>query len=150
MDEAVSLVSYHLRKMAAHGFIVEAPEERRRARALVEDLVRAGFSFHHADFDDRPEGVAVLDEVTRQLLATRRALRAVPRRAGGLARRVDAGRLQLRVHAAADRPRTQELADEIVALMARWADHGRAAEDAGDAADREHVSVQMYGFPFRP
>jgi DNA-binding transcriptional ArsR family regulator len=32
VDEAVSLVSYHLRKLAEHGFIVEAPDESSDAR----------------------------------------------------------------------------------------------------------------------
>lgn len=72
VDEAVSLVSYHLRKLAAHGFIVEAPghdgDGRERWWKLSSDR---GFNFRNSDFDDQPEGVAVLSQVTRQLLATR-------------------------------------------------------------------------------
>ena len=151
VDEAVSLVSYHLRKMAAHGFIVEAPghggDGRERWWKVSSER---GWSFRSADFADRPEGAAVLSEVTRQLLATRaeRYEQYLDEQGAWPSEwtnasfsseympRLTAGELQ-------------EMADEIGELMHRWTDRGRAAEEAGDTQDREHVAVQMYGFPFR-
>lgn len=152
VDEAVSLVSYHLRKMAAHGFIVEAPEKSSDGRERWWKVSsERGFSFRTADFADRPEGVAVLNEVTRQLLATRseRYERYLGEQAAWPAEWTQAAfssEYMPRLTAA----ELQEMADDIVALMNRWIDRGRVAEEAGDTADREHVAVQMYGFPFRP
>ncbi|MEV6009275.1 helix-turn-helix domain-containing protein [Streptomyces sp. NPDC051976] len=152
VDEAVSLVSYHLRKMAAHGFIVEAPEKSGDGRERWWKVSsERGFSFRTADFADRPEGVAVMNEVTRQLLATRseRYERFLGEQAAWPAEWTQAAfssEYMPRLTAA----ELQEMAEEIGDLMARWTDRGRAAEDAGDTADREHVAVQMYGFPFRP
>ncbi|BBA96734.1 putative ArsR family transcriptional regulator [Actinacidiphila reveromycinica] len=151
VDEAVSLVSYHLRKLAAHGFIVEAPgrggDGRERWWKLSSDR---GFSFRNSDFDDRPEGVAVLGEVTRQLLATRaeRYARYLDGQAAWPRRWTEAAfssEYMPRLTAA----ELQEMAEEIGDLMWRWTERGRAAEEAGDTEGREHVAVHMYGFPHR-
>ncbi|WUV76253.1 helix-turn-helix domain-containing protein [Streptomyces sp. NBC_01477] len=152
VDEAVSLVSYHLRKMAAHGFIVEAPEHGSDGRERWWKVsAERGFSFRSADFDDRPEGAAVLAQVTRQLLATRAEryqqyldqLSAWPREWTNAS---FSSEFMPLLNAA----ELQEMADEIGELMQRWTDRGQAAEDAGNTEGREHVAVQMYGFPFRP
>lgn len=151
VDEAVSLVSYHLRKMAAHGFIVEAPghDDDGRERWWTVSSER-GFTFRTADFDDRPEGVAVLSQVTRQLLATRadRYEQYLDEQAawpGEWTSAAFTSEFMPRLTAA----ELQQMADEIVELMQRWTDRGRTAERAGDTEGREHVAVQMYGFPFR-
>jgi DNA-binding transcriptional ArsR family regulator len=152
VDEAVSLVSYHLRKMAAHGFIEEAPEHSTDGRERWWKVSsERGFSFRTSDFADRPEGVAVIAEVTRQLLVTRleRYERYLSEQAAWPAEWTNASfsseYLPLLTSA-----ELQQMADEIGALMARWSDVGKAAEAAGDTEGREHVAVQMYGFPFRP
>ncbi|MEW1866200.1 helix-turn-helix domain-containing protein [Streptomyces sp. NPDC088194] len=151
VDEAVSLVSYHLRKLAAHGFIVEAPghdgDGRERWWKLSSDR---GFNFRNSDFDDQPEGVAVLSQVTRQLLATRaeryeQYLDELPAWSKEWTEAAFSNEFMPRLTAA----ELQEMADEIGALMWRWADRGKAAEEAGDTEGREHVSVHMYGFPHR-
>jgi DNA-binding transcriptional ArsR family regulator len=152
VDEAVSLVSYHLRKLAAHGFIVAAPEKSTDGRERWWKLSsERGFSFRSADFADRPEGAAVLDEVTRQLLATRaeRYERYLNQQGTWPAQWVDAAfssEYMPRLSAA----ELREMAEEIGALMRRWTDRGAAAVAAGDTEGREFVAVQMYGFPFRP
>jgi len=151
VDEAVSLVSYHLRKLAAHGFIVEAPGHGGDARERWWKVgSERGFSYRTADFADRPEGAAVLSQVTRQLLATRaeRYESYLDQQGAWPAEWTNASfssEFIPRLTAA----ELQEMADELAALTRRWTDRGLAAEQAGDTEGREHVSVQMYGFPFR-
>jgi DNA-binding MarR family transcriptional regulator len=151
VDEAVSLVSYHLRKMAAHGFIVEAPGHDSDGRERWWQVSSEhGFSFRTADFADRPEGVAVLSQVTRQLLATRgqRYEQFLNEQASWPSEWTNASftsEFMPRLTAG----ELQEMSDEICALMGRWTERGRAAEAEGGTEAREHVSVQMYGFPFR-
>jgi DNA-binding MarR family transcriptional regulator len=152
VDEAVSLVSYHLRKMAAHGFVVEAEGHRDDGRERWWTVsTERGFEFRTEDFDDRPEGAAVLGEVTRQLLATRveRYTQYLDAQSSWPAEWVNASftsEYMPRLTAG----ELREMAEEIGALMRRWQDRGTAAEAAGDLAGREHVAVQMYGFPTRP
>jgi hypothetical protein len=152
VDEAVSLVSYHLRKMAAHSFIDEAPGHGSDGRERWWKVSSEhGFSFRSSDFADRPEGVAVLSQVTRQLLATRaeRYERYLDQQAAWPSEWSNASfssEFMPRLTAA----ELQEMADEIGALMRRWNERGLAAEEAGHTEGREHVAVQMYGFPYRP
>jgi hypothetical protein len=151
VDEAVSLVSYHLRKMAAHGFIVEAEGHGGDGRERWWTLSsKRGFTFHNADFADRPEGAAVIGQVSRQLLATRteRYVRYLDEQATWPREWTEAAFSSEYVPwlTAAE---LQQMADEFGALMQRWTDVGRAAEAAGDTEGREHVAVQLYGFPTR-
>ncbi|MFF6956002.1 MULTISPECIES: helix-turn-helix domain-containing protein [unclassified Streptomyces] len=151
VDEAVSLVSYHLRKLAAHGFIVEAPEKSTDGRERWWKVsAERGFSFRSGDFTDRPEGAAVVNEVTRQLLASRyeRYERYLAQQAAWAGEWTDASfssEYMPRLSAA----ELHEMDEEITALMRRWIDRGKAAVEAGDTEGRELVAVQMYGFPFR-
>jgi DNA-binding MarR family transcriptional regulator len=152
VDEAVSLVSYHLRKMAAHGFIVEAPEHSTDGRERWWKIAaERGFTFRNADFDDRPEGAAVLARVTRQLLATRaeRYQQYLDEQSAWPREWTNAS-FSSEFMPLLNAAELQQMAEEIGELMQRWTDRGRAAEDAGDTEGREHVAVQMYGFPFRP
>ncbi|WP_069166869.1 ArsR/SmtB family transcription factor [Nocardia altamirensis] len=152
VDEAVSLVSYHLRKLAAHGFIVEAPElgtdGRERWWKPVSDK---GWSFRGSDFVGDPEGAAVVGQVTRQLLATR------TQRYGAFLDQQSAWSTEWTdaAFSAEYVPRLTaaelaELAEEMAAVARRWQQRGRAAEDAGDTEGREHVALHLYGFPYRP
>ncbi|MEU8888189.1 helix-turn-helix domain-containing protein [Streptomyces sp. NPDC048442] len=112
VDEAVSLVSYHLRKMAAHGFIVEAPGESKDARERwwrVECGHGAGWG---KDWGD----AAFNREYVPRLTATE----------------------------------FRQLSEEIRELIDSYRERGLAAEAAGDTEGREQVSVQIFGFPFRP
>lgn len=152
VDEAVSLVSYHLRKMAAHGFIEQAPDIGADGRERWWKVSsERGFSYRTADFADRPEGVAVLSQVTRQLLATRaeRYEQFLDQQAAWPPEWTNASFSSeyMPLLTAAE---LQEMAEELGQLIQRWSERGRSAERAGDTAGREHVSVQMYGFPFRP
>lgn len=152
VDEAVSLVSYHLRKMAAHGFIVEAPEHSTDGRERWWRIsTERGFTFRNADFDEEPEGAAVIARVTRQLLATRaeRYQQYLDEQSAWPREWTNAA-FSSEYMPLLNAAELQQMAEEIGELMQRWTDRGRAAEDAGDTAGREHVAVQMYGFPFRP
>ncbi|MFJ4846006.1 MULTISPECIES: helix-turn-helix domain-containing protein [unclassified Streptomyces] len=151
VDEAVSLVSYHLRKLAAHGFIAEAPGHSSDARERWWKVTtERGITFRSSDFVDRPEGAAVMSEVTRHLLATRyeRYASYLDQQHAWGKEWSDAG------FSSEYLPRltveeTRQLGAELDELMTRWADRARAAEDTGDTAGREHVAVHLYGFPYR-
>ncbi|MFJ4837552.1 MULTISPECIES: helix-turn-helix domain-containing protein [unclassified Streptomyces] len=151
VDEAVALVSYHLRKMAAHGFLVEAPElstdGRERWWRLASDR---GWSFRSSDFTGDPEGAAVVGQVTRHLLATRaeRYSAYLDQQAAWPEEWTDAAfssEYTPRLTAA----ELAGLGEEIAALVRRYGERGRAAEAAGDTTGREHVALHLYGFPFR-
>ncbi|MFJ2742271.1 helix-turn-helix domain-containing protein [Streptomyces sp. NPDC087440] len=150
VGEAVSLVSYHLRKMAGHGFIVEAPEASKDGRERWWRVER-GFTFRNSDFGDSPESVAVVGQVTRQLLRARqeRYDTYLDDSASWGKEWVDAAfnweympRLTV--------TEFQQLSAEMQELITAYRDRGRAAEAAGDTEGREQVSVQVFGFPFRP
>ena len=42
-----------------------------------------------------------------------------------------------------------ELSEELLALVKKYDEKGRAAEAAGDTEGRENVALHVYGFPFR-
>ncbi|MFF2140195.1 ArsR/SmtB family transcription factor [Streptomyces sp. NPDC058193] len=151
VDEAVALVSYHLRKMAAHGFLVEAPElstdGRERWWKLTSDR---GWSFRSSDFTGDPEGAAVVGQVTRHLLSTRgeRYSAYLDQQAAWSEEWTDAAfssEYTPRLTAA----ELAELGQEIAALVQRYGERGRAAEAAGGTTGREHVALHLYGFPYR-
>lgn len=158
VDAAVSLVSYHLRKLAEHGFIEEAAEQGRDGRERWWRVsAERSFSFRSADFDDTPEGTAALTGVTRELLATRTRtyLNYLDQQAGwGQEWTRAAFSSEYTVRLTADE--LQELAEEMGAFVRRWRERAEeaeaaAAEDGGDArAGRETVALHLYGFPFRP
>lgn len=152
VDEAVSLVSYHLRKLAEHGFLVEAPAQsgdgRERWWKRAEDKT---LTFRSSDFDDRPEGAAVAGEVTRRLLQaqTDQYARFLDQRGAWPREWSDAAFSsghQARLTAA----ELGELGAELSALAQKWADRARAAEEAGETEGREQVALHLYGFPYQP
>ncbi|MEW1720472.1 helix-turn-helix domain-containing protein [Streptomyces sp. NPDC093109] len=152
VDEAVSLVSYHLRKMAAHGFIVEAPELNADGRERWwKPASEKGWSFRSSDFVGDPEGAAVVGQVTRQLLTARaeRYAAYLDQQSAWPKEWTDAAftaEYLPRLTAA----ELAELNEEMHALVRRWEERGRAAEEAGDTAGREQVALHLYGFPYRP
>jgi DNA-binding transcriptional ArsR family regulator len=150
VDEAVSLVSYHLRKLAEHGLIEEAEPRSKDARERWWQPASDGITIRDKDFQDAPEKVAA------HLVASRLFLE----------QRADLYRTYLdeRAHwgpewneAAHDsesllRLTAAELAQlkrELHDLVKRYDELGRAREAAGDTAGREHVAVHSYAFPFR-
>lgn len=152
VDEAVSLVSYHLRKMADHGFIEEAPGEssdgRERWWRRSEETT---FTYRVSDFEADPEGAAVAAAVARRVQATRyeRYSAFLDEAAAWPAAWSDAS-FSCEYLPRLTAEELQQAQEEFTALAERWTEHGRAAEAAGDTHGREHVAIHLYGFPFRP
>ncbi|MET8688599.1 helix-turn-helix domain-containing protein [Streptomyces sp. NPDC004732] len=150
VDEAVSLVSYHLRKLAEHGLIEAAEVQSEDARERWWQAAQDTLSFRHEDFKDTPEGAATHAAVIRGLVAHRReqyetyldqqaAWGAEWRRAA------DQSDFLARLNPA----ELTALNAGIHDLIQTYTERGKAAEAAGDTEGREHVAVHMASFPFR-
>ncbi|MBV7694929.1 transcriptional regulator [Streptomyces sp. TRM70350] len=150
VDEAVSLVSYHLRKLADHGLIEEAEPQSEDGRERWWQPASDGVSIRGEDFRDAPEKAAAHTAASRLIYAQR----------SEFYRRY----LDQRLHWGADwnsaafdseyasrltAPELAELAQEMHALLKKYDEKGRAAEAAGDTEGREHIALHVYGFPFR-
>ncbi|MGW5101677.1 ArsR/SmtB family transcription factor [Streptomyces sp. NPDC004100] len=150
VDEAVSLVSYHLRKLAEHGLIEEAAAQSADGRERWWQPASDGVSVRDRDFRDAPEKAAAHIAATRLFHEQRADLyrRYLDERttwsAEWNAAAPDSESL-LRLTAA----ELDELRAELTALARKYDEKGRAAVAAGDTEGREHVALHMYGFPFR-
>ncbi|MET8813277.1 helix-turn-helix domain-containing protein [Streptomyces sp. NPDC004549] len=150
VDEAVSLVSYHLRKLAEHGLIEEAAAQSADGRERWWQPASDGVSVRDRDFRDAPEKAAAHIAATRLFHEQRADLyrRYLDERATWSAEwnaaAPDSESL-LRLTAA----ELDELRAELTALARKYDEKGRAAVAAGDTEGREHVALHMYGFPFR-
>ncbi|AKJ13767.1 ArsR family transcriptional regulator [Streptomyces incarnatus] len=150
VDEAVSLVSYHVRKLAEHGLIEEAEPRSGDGRERWWQPASDGVSIRDEDFRDAPEKAAAHTAASRLFFEQRADMyrRFLDERthwgeewndAAGSAEsvlRLTAGELA-------------ELNQELLALVRRYEEQGRAADAAGDTEGRENVAVHTYGFPFR-
>ncbi|MFI7236926.1 ArsR/SmtB family transcription factor [Streptomyces cyaneofuscatus] len=149
VGEMPSLVSYHVRKLAEHGFVTEASAQstdgrERWWRVATED----GWGFRDSDFADTPEGAATVGAVTRSLVDARVAqYRAYldQTAAWGAAWTDAAFSSESMLELSPDE--LAEMGEEFDALVRRWRERGKAVSGI---KDREHVSVHLYGFPFRP
>lgn len=150
VDEAVSLVSYHLRKLADHGLIEAAEPGSGDARERWWRPSSEGVSIRDADFRDAPEKAA----------AHTAAARLFQEQRGELFRRYLDGRSAWGGEwntAAFDSESWMHLnpaeltalGEELLALARKYDELGRAAASAGDTEGREHVALHMTGFPFR-
>lgn len=136
MNEAVSLISYHLRKLADYGLIEEAPAQGKDGRERWWRPASEGLSFRDEDFRDAPEAVAThaavgrmsfeqRSELYRSFLDSRSAWAPDWRGASFSSEylaRLTAGELA-------------ELGREMHALVWRYEEAGRAAVKAGDTAE---------------
>lgn len=150
VDEAVSLVSYHLRKLADHGLIEEAPAQGKDGRERWWQPASEGLTFHDEDFRDAPEKVAThaaigrmsfnqQAELYRTYMDSRSAWAPQWRSAAFSSEFLGPftpGELAL-------------LSKEMHELIKRHTDAARAEQDAGDTEGRENVALHIYGFPFR-
>ncbi|MEW2494451.1 ArsR/SmtB family transcription factor [Streptomyces nodosus] len=150
VDEAVSLVSYHLRKLAEHGLIEEAEPRSGDGRERWWQPASEGVTIRDQDFRDAPEKAAAHLAASRLFLAQRADLYRTY--------------LDTRAHwgpewneAAHDSesllrltaPELAELKREMQDLLKKHDDRARAREAAGDTEGRENVALHLYGFPFR-
>ncbi|MFC8665372.1 MULTISPECIES: ArsR/SmtB family transcription factor [Streptomyces] len=150
VDEAVSLVSYHLRKLAEHGLIEEAEPRSADGRERWWQPASEGVSVRDEDFRDAPEQAAAHTAFARLLVDQRSELYRTyldGRHAWGPEwnRAASDSETTLRLTAA----ELKRLNEELLALAKKYDDEGRAAEAAGDTEGRENVALHLYGFPFR-
>ncbi|WP_031483415.1 ArsR/SmtB family transcription factor [Streptomyces bicolor] len=150
VDEAVSLVSYHLRKLAEHGLIEEAEPRSADGRERWWQPASDGVSIRDEDFRDAPEKAAAHTAASRLFFEQRADMyrRFLDERThwdeewNSVA---ESSESTLRLTAA----ELAELTAELLALVRRYDERGRAADAAGDTEGRENVAVHTYAFPFR-
>ncbi|WP_327314404.1 ArsR/SmtB family transcription factor [Streptomyces sp. NBC_01235] len=150
VDEAVSLVSYHLRKLAEHGLIEEAQPQSGDGRERWWQLASDGVSIRDEDFRDAPEKAAAHTAASRFFAEQRMDMyrRWLDERAHwGPEWNRAAESAEATVRLTADE--LAELNKEMLALLRKYDEQGRAADAAGDTEGRENVSVHTYAFPFR-
>lgn len=156
VGEAVSLVSYHLRKLAEHGLIEEAEPQSADGRERWWRLASDGVSIRDEDFRDAPEKAAAHTAASRlfaedRMNMYRRWLDERTHWGPEWNRSAESSETTLRLTA----DELAELTEEMLALLRRYDERGRAAEAAEDAegtrsaGGRENVSVHTYAFPFR-
>lgn len=150
VDEAVSLVSYHLRKLAEHGLIEEAAARSDDGRERWWQPASEGVSIRDEDFRDAPEKAAAHTAASRLFFEQRVDMfrryldeRAYWSDAWTTASESSEWLLRLTPDELA------ELSREMYDVVRRYEERGRAAVAAGDTEGREHVAVHTYGFPFR-
>jgi DNA-binding transcriptional ArsR family regulator len=150
VDEAVSLVSYHLRKLAEHGLIEEAEQQSGDGRERWWRPAAESLTVRHEDVKDAPEKLAAQGALVRTLLE---------QRVDSYRRHLDESESWSDEWRSADfdaeylprlnAPELAELRHELDALIKKYQARGRAAEQAGDTQGRENVAIHLYGFPFR-
>ncbi|MET8022979.1 ArsR/SmtB family transcription factor [Streptomyces avermitilis] len=151
VDEAVSLVSYHLRKLADHGLIEAARPQSGDGRERWWQPSSQGVSIKDKDFRDAPEKAAAHAAATRlfhdqRADLYRRYLDERPTWGPEWNSAAPDQESLLRLTSA----ELAELGEELLALAKKYDEKGRAAEAAGDTEGRENVALHVYGFPFRP
>ncbi|MFF8912529.1 ArsR/SmtB family transcription factor [Streptomyces sp. NPDC015032] len=150
VDEAVSLVSYHLRKLADQGLIEEAQRQGKDGRERWWQPASKGVTFHQEDFNDAPEKVATHAAVGRLSFDQHVEL---------YRRYIDSAQSwppEWRSAASSSEYLARLTAEELSALgremhqlIDRYEELGRARDEAGDTEGRENVALHLYAFPFR-
>ncbi|MER6468313.1 ArsR/SmtB family transcription factor [Streptomyces collinus] len=150
VDEAVSLVSYHLRKLAEHGLVEQAEPRSADARERWWQPATQGVSIRDRDFRDAPEKAAahvaasrLFQEQRSEMYRTYLDQRAAWGREWNEASSDSESLLRLTPAELA------ELKRELLDVIRRYDELARDREAAGDGGRREHVALHVYGFPFR-
>lgn len=149
VDEAVSLISYHLRKLAENGLIKEAERQGRDGRERWWQPASKGVSLHEEDFADEPEKAATHAAIGRisfdqHVELYRRYLDSAhswPQEWRGAA---SSSEYLARLTA----EELSALSREMHELINRYEALGRARDEAGDTEGRENVAMHLYAFPF--
>lgn len=150
VDEAPSLVSYHLRRLADHGLIEEAGPRSGDGRERWWQPASEGVSLRDEDFRGAPEKAAAHTAFARLLVDQRADLYRRyldERHAWGSEWRAAStdSESTLRLTAA----ELDRLNEELLSVVRKYDEQGRADEAAGDTEGRENVALHLYGFPFR-
>ncbi|MGW2019320.1 ArsR/SmtB family transcription factor [Streptomyces sp. NPDC001927] len=150
VDEAVSLVSYHLRKLADHGLIEEAETQSADGRERWWRPSSYGLSIHDEDMRGAPELIAASDALGRAINDQRASLleRFLDERLTWSPewRSASVSAEWLPRMTAAE---LTDLGQELEAVLRKHDQRARAAEAAGDTEGRENVAVHLHGFPYR-
>ncbi|MFG1703668.1 winged helix-turn-helix domain-containing protein [Nonomuraea sp. M3C6] len=150
VDEAVSLVSYHLRKLAKHGIIEEAEEGRGDARERWWQPTATAISTRDEDFRDAPERAAVHMAVSRMHARQRNEMyESYLDTQAAWPDDWRSAAFSSEYPMALTAEELRRLGEEINEIVMKWRAHGTSAREAGDTEGRENVVVHTYGFPFR-
>ncbi|MFC8079405.1 ArsR/SmtB family transcription factor [Streptomyces sp. NPDC057307] len=150
VDEAVSLVSYHLRKLADHGLIEEAPQQGKDGRERWWRTASEGLSFRDEDFRDAPEKVATHAAIGRLSFEQRSDLyRSYLDAQSAWAPEWRSAAFSSEFLGPFTHEELAGLSREMHELIKRHTDAARAEQAAGDTEGRENVALHIYGFPFR-
>ncbi|POX52171.1 transcriptional regulator [Streptomyces sp. Ru71] len=150
VDEAVSLVSYHLRKLAEHGLIEEAEAQSADGRERWWQPATDGITIRDEDFRDAPEKAAAHTAASRLFFEQRADMyrRFLDERAHwGAVWNTASDSSEWLLKLTPDE--LSRLSKEMYDLVRKYEQLGRAAAEAGDTEGRENVAVHTYGFPFR-
>lgn len=150
VDEAVSLVSYHLRKLAEHGLVEEAEPRSADARERWWQPASQGVTVRDKDFQDAPEKVAAHLAASRLFQEQRSEMYRTyldERAHWGAEWSAAAYDSESLVRLTAGE--LAELKKELHDVLKRYDEQGRAREAAGETEGRENVALHLYGFPFR-
>ncbi|MFD3536846.1 ArsR/SmtB family transcription factor [Streptomyces sp. NPDC058664] len=149
VDEAVSLVSYHLRKLADHGLIEEAETQSTDGRERWWQPSSYGVSIHDEDVRGTPELAAASDALGRTINEQRTELhrRFLDERLtwSDEWRSASVSSEWLPRLTAAE---LKALGEELDAVCEKYDQKARAAEAAGDTEGRENVAVHLHAFPY--
>ncbi|MFD8976634.1 ArsR/SmtB family transcription factor [Streptomyces sp. NPDC059593] len=150
VDEAVSLVSYHLRKLADHGLIKEAETQSADGRERWWQTSTDGVEIRDEDVRATPELAAASDALGRTINEQRTELhrRFLDERLTWS----DAWRSASVSSEWLPRLTAGELAalgKELDALCEKYDQKARAAEAAGETEGRENVAIHLHAFPYR-
>ncbi|MEU0006280.1 helix-turn-helix domain-containing protein [Streptomyces sp. NPDC006314] len=150
VDEAVSLVSYHLRKLAEHGLIEEAEPQTADGRERWWQPSSDGVSIRDADFRDEP-GKAAAHLAAARLFHDQRAdhYRRYLDERPTWSPEWNTASVDSESWMRLTPAELTGLKQELEAVLRKYDAQGRDAEAAGEAEGREHVALFMYGFPFR-
>lgn len=149
VDEAVSLVSYHLRKLADHGLIEEAENRSADGRERWWQPSSYGVSIRDEDVRGTPELAAASDALGRTINEQRTELhrRFLDERLtwSDAWRSASISSEWLPRLTAAE---LTALSDELDAVFEKYDQKARAAEEVGDTEGRENVAIHLHAFPY--
>lgn len=153
VDESPASVSYHLRKLADGGFVVEVANASSDGRERWWTVPAEGFSWTPTDFADTPEG-ATIGRAAKQALVDNQFLRQREYDASAKSWGGDWNHAALSCDYVMKltAPETEEMMQEVQGVFTKWQMRSDERDDVNPegVADTEHVMVFAHGFPYRP
>ncbi|WP_217545430.1 transcriptional regulator [Streptomyces sp. GbtcB6] len=146
LGESSGATSYHLRQLAEHGFVEDAPE-RGKGRERWWQAADQGITYDSADFEDASPEIRGLTEVFLQEAAARHArelaawLGTRDQWSQAWTRSSDMSDMGLRL--------TPELALELIEKMHALVDGYRDRVPDKDTPESEQVRIHMHLFPLK-